>query len=95
MTNGSGALSDFIQEEWEPSELSAFDKHAGSEFEDAHTTTSEKACALSHIATWAGVESCLSCFDSRLDLDSKAENLEKVVRLIPISGFARGPPLLN
>jgi GR25 family glycosyltransferase involved in LPS biosynthesis len=95
MTNGSGALSDFIQEEWKPSELSAFDKHAGSEFEDAHTTTSEKACALSHIATWAGVESCLSCFDSRLDLDSKAENLEKVVRLIPISGFARGPPLLN
>jgi len=95
MTEGIGALSNFVKEEWKPSELSAFDKHAGSDFKDAHTTTSEKACALSHIATWAGVESSLSCFDSFLDKDSKAVNVEKVVRLLTISGFARGPPLLN
>lgn len=94
---GNCALSDFIQEKWKPSELSAFDKHAGSDFKDAYTTTSEKACALSHIATWFGVESSLSSFDFRkgLDNNSTAVNLNKIAGMLTISGFARGPPLLN
>ena len=95
ITNGLCALSDFVKEEWKPSELSAFDKHAGSDFKDAHTTTSETACALSHIGTWYGVESSLSCLDSGFDKDSKAVNLEKITGLLTVSGFARGTPLLN
>jgi len=95
MTKGLCVLSDFVKDKWKPSELSAFDKHAGSDFKDAHTTTSEKACALSHIAAWVGVESTLSSFDFCLDKGSVAMDLKKVAGLITISGFARGLSLLN
>ncbi|KAL7454882.1 hypothetical protein ACHAWC_006469 [Mediolabrus comicus] len=90
MSEGDCALSDFVKEEWVPMELAAFDTNAGSDFKEVRTTTSEKACALSHIATWFGV---LSSIDMGLGKVSNDE--KKAVRLITISGFARGPPMLN
>ena len=90
MSEGGCALSDFVKEEWVPMELAAFDTNAGSDFKEARTTTSEKACALSHIATWFGVLSSINMGLSNVSNDEK-----KAVRLITISGFARGPPMLN
>ena len=87
-TRGNCVLSDFVKEEWKPSELNAFDKNAGSDFKDAYTTTSEKACALSHVASWFGVESSLSTLKA-------CRGTDKVVELLSLSGFARGPSLLN
>ena len=90
MSEGDCALSDFVREEWVPMELAAFDTNAGSDFKEVRTTTSEKACALSHIATWFGVLSSIDMGSVKVSNDDK-----KAVRLITISGFARGPPMLN
>lgn len=90
MSVGDCALSDFVKEEWVPMELAAFDTNAGSDFKEVRTTTSEKACALSHIATWFGVLSSINMGSVKVSNDDK-----KAVRLITISGFARGPPMLN
>jgi len=58
--DGKGTLSDFVKAKWRPSELKAFDRDARDDFELVSTSTSEKACALSHIATWIGIETTLS-----------------------------------
>lgn len=58
--DGKGTLSDFVKAMWRPSELKAFDRDARDDFELVSTSTSEKACALSHIATWIGIETTLS-----------------------------------
>ncbi|KAL7541418.1 hypothetical protein ACHAXR_010913 [Thalassiosira sp. AJA248-18] len=58
--DGKGTLSDFVKAKWRPSELKAFDRDAREDFELVNTSMTEKACTLSHIASWMGVESTLS-----------------------------------
>ena len=48
--NGKGTLADFVNAQWRPSDLKAFDENARGDFELVHTSMTEKACALSHIA---------------------------------------------
>ncbi len=48
--NGKGTLTDFVNAQWRPSDLKAFDENARGDFELVHTSMTEKACALSHIA---------------------------------------------
>jgi len=55
-----GTLADFVKAKWRPSDLKAFDRDARDGFELVPTSITEKACSLSHIASWMGVESTLS-----------------------------------
>ena len=48
--DGKGTVTDFVSMKWRPSDLKAFDEHARGDFELVHTSMTEKACALSHIA---------------------------------------------
>ncbi len=52
-------LDSLVKPQWRPNDLRAFDMHAS---DDPNLlvsiTPSEKACALSHIATWKGIASC-------------------------------------
>ena len=57
-SDGRCTLSDFVNAKWRPIDLKAFDTDARAK--SVHTSTTEKACALSHIASWMGVESTLS-----------------------------------
>lgn len=57
-------------------------------------TQSERACALSHISCWIGIERSLSSFDfERNHKHPEASPLMKETSLFHISGYARGKPL--
>ena len=51
---GKGRLSDFVVAKWRPSELKAFDSNARNDFVEVHSSMTERACALSHIARYVG-----------------------------------------
>ena len=92
-----GTLSDFVKAQWRPSELKAFDRDARDDFKLVNTSITEKACTLSHIASWMGVESTLSDVGSnscRTGLGHEWYQ-KKLIRMFKISGFAKGPPLLH
>jgi len=93
--DGKGTLADFVKAKWRPSDLKAFDRDARDGFELVQTSMTEKACALSHIASWMGVESTLSHIGSctRGEYDHEFYQ-KKLSRMFKISGFARGPALL-
>lgn len=99
LENGnSGTLTDFVADKWRPSELKAFDRVARGDFELVHTSMTEKACTLSHIASWMGVESTLS-FEidtvGRINAGGHEWYQNKLLRMFSISGFARGSALLH
>jgi hypothetical protein len=56
----SRSVSDLVADKWIPGDLRAFDNDARNDSKLVSTTLSEKACALSHIASWIGVEKSLS-----------------------------------
>lgn len=56
----NGALSNFVADKWRPGDLRAFDRDAREDSELVQTSLTEKACALSHIASWVSVEKSLS-----------------------------------
>ena len=56
----NGALSNFVADKWRPGDLRAFDRDAREDSELVQTSLTEKACALSHIASWVNVEKSLS-----------------------------------
>jgi len=89
---GDGALSDFIRAKWRPGDLRAFDREARNGNELVATSITERACALSHIASWMGVEQSLSPVVNAGEVDGYEQ---KVIRMFKISGFARGPALLH
>ena len=99
LENGnSGTLTDFVADKWRPSELKAFDRVARGDFELVHTSMTEKACTLSHIASWMGVESSLSSeIDTvgRINYGGHEWYQNKLLRMFSISGFARGSALLH
>ena len=91
-------MTDFVADKWRPSELKAFDRVARGDFELVHTSMTEKACTLSHIASWMGVESTLSSeIDTvgRINYGGHEWYQNKLLRMFSISGFARGSALLH
>eukprot|EP00804_Cyclotella_cryptica_P017943 CCRYP_001299-RA/>CCRYP_001299-RA protein AED:0.01 eAED:0.01 QI:59/1/1/1/1/1/3/1403/1308 len=90
-----GALSDFVADKWRPGDLRAFDRDAPEDSELVQTSLTEKACALSHIASWVSVEKSLS--ESSINNAREGEApwyQKKALRMLKISGFARGEALL-
>ena len=93
-------LNDYVATHWLPSELSAFDKNAKEEEVSVPASTTERACALSHIASWKGVERSLRYIDPTISQQGNAFQVNAVAktssgRLLRISGFASGPALLH
>mmetsp|Transcript_12902 Transcript_12902/g.30499 ORF Transcript_12902/g.30499 Transcript_12902/m.30499 type:complete len:1175 (-) Transcript_12902:33-3557(-) len=94
---GKGRLSDFVVTKWRPSELKAFDRNARDDFAEVHSSMTERACALSHISSWMGVESSLTLKDGghrRHEYDANWYE-QNLLQMFEISGFASGPALLN
>jgi len=90
-------LNDFVATHWYPSELRAFDKNAKEEEVSVPASATERACALSHIASWKGVERSLRCTMSFNQGNSSLTTATEASarRLLRISGFATGPALLH
>jgi hypothetical protein len=78
-------LNTYVDTHWRPSDLKAFDKDAREDEALVPMSPSERACALSHIASWKGI---LRSLEMNVPFESP-------VRLIQISGYASGKPLLN
>ncbi|KAL9182178.1 hypothetical protein ACHAXT_012830 [Thalassiosira profunda] len=97
--DGKGALKDFVADQWRPSDLKAFDRDARDDFKLVRTSNTEKACALSHVASWMGVESTLSQIGTTAGNNCELYGHEwyekKLLRMFKISGFARGPAMLQ
>lgn len=113
-----GNISDFVSAKWRPSDLRAFDRGAPKNNDLVQLSLTEKACSLSHIASWIGVQRSLSehisadavvgkkrfCHDlvsfSPLFMSSTSMvgnttwYQRKLIRMLKISGFARGEALL-
>jgi hypothetical protein len=53
-------LSTLVATHWRPNDLKPFDSEAPDSLNQARISPSEKACALSHIASWSGVVRSLS-----------------------------------
>jgi GR25 family glycosyltransferase involved in LPS biosynthesis len=78
-------LNTHVETHWRPSDLKAFDKDAREDEALLPMSPSERACALSHIASWKGT---LRSLEMQLPSESP-------LRLIQISGYASGRPLLS
>ena len=90
-------LTDFVATHWYPSKLKAFDRNAKDEEVSVPASATERACALSHIACWRGVERSLRSIPNSIPGDtSLITDIENNAgRLLRISGFATGPALLH
>ena len=93
-------LNDYVASHWLPCELSVFDKNAKEEEVSVPASATERACALSHVASWKGVERSLRSIEPSISQQRNAPSLSAVaenssVRLLRISGFASGPALLH
>jgi GR25 family glycosyltransferase involved in LPS biosynthesis len=86
----SRKLSDFVETHWRPNDLKAFDKDARNDETLVQLSPSERACALSHIASWKGVYRSLSVCPLSQD-----KPLDGLPFPFTISGYARGKPLLH
>jgi len=90
-------LSRFIATHWIPNDLIAFDREARNDVKQVRMTPSERACALSHISSWVGVERCLSIAetDSNVSNGILHSRNDKILRLFKISGYAQGASILS
>jgi hypothetical protein len=52
-------LNSFVETHWRPNDLRAFDTEAPDSLDLVRISSSEKACALSHVASWKGVSRSL------------------------------------
>jgi hypothetical protein len=87
-------ILDYVATHWRPSDLKAFDRDAPSGDDLVKTSTSERACALSHISTWEGVRRSLQPL-SNSEVSMSPLHSKQVLRLFRISGFASGKALLS
>lgn len=90
-----GNLSKLVESHWRPNDLKPFDSEAPDVLTLARISPSEKACALSHIASWIGVKDSLSM---RQILKEDGNNSiircpSELYQSFLISGYARGPAL--
>ncbi|KAL3938840.1 MAG: hypothetical protein SGBAC_006317 [Bacillariaceae sp.] len=54
----------FVQSHWRPNDLKVFDSEAPESLDETRISPSEKACALSHIASWKGIVHTLEAMES-------------------------------
>jgi hypothetical protein len=87
------ASQTYVKSHWRPSDLMAFDDKAPDDDRLVEMSPTERACALSHIASWEGIRRSLeppvTC--GLFTFPYKAH----VQQLFRISGFARGKALLE
>ena len=85
-------LVNYVSLQWRPHDLKPFDSGAPETDSLVHSSSSELACALSHIFSWQGAMRSLSVPMPQLasPLDSMTA---KFLRLLRITGFAEGPAL--
>lgn len=98
-------LNKVVATHWRPHDLKPFDKDAPDKDDLVRTSPTERACALSHVASWKGVIRSLQLskdciWESGAD-DMASSNQTKLfhhpdhlLRLFRVSGFAKGPALL-
>ena len=84
-------LTTLVEAKWRPTDLLAFDHDARKDEELVLMSPSERACALSHLCSWKGVQRSLELKVSENDTLLPSH----LLRLYRISGFARGPALLH
>ena len=87
-------LSSYVSTHWRPNDLKAFDTFARGDDSLVRMSPSERACALSHIGSWIGVErSVLGLQENAPSLSHDAANAN-ILKLFQTSGFACGPALI-
>lgn len=94
------SIDKLVATHWRPNDLRPFDRNAPDDEALVRMSPSERACALSHVASWRGVQRSLQVTE-----DLACESIKKTfhllrspnstLRLFKISGFASGPALLN
>ena len=88
-----------VESHWRPHDLKAFDQGAKNNDSLVRSSPTERACALSHISCWRGVERTLirtkknttASNDTKIFTDDRVTTFEF---LLQISGFASGRALL-
>ena len=87
-------LNHLVEKRWFPNELKPFDIDAPSVDRSVLISSSEKACSLSHIACWKGVERSLSkVHASDLDGHHPFRYVHGFRQRFLVSGYARGPTI--
>ena len=87
-------VESYVATHWRPSDLKAFDRDALPDDRLVKISPSERACALSHIASWEGVRRSLEIPSSSVLPTSLFSYPDHVLRLFRVSGFASGKALL-
>ncbi|GAX25714.1 hypothetical protein FisN_14Lh023 [Fistulifera solaris] len=89
-------LNKLVAPEWRPHDLKAFDRGAPNHESLVFASMSEKACALSHIASWKGALRSFDLLDRETsDVPLLFRHPSNMTRLFKIAGFAQGPPLIR
>eukprot|EP00980_Cylindrotheca_fusiformis_P015976 scaffold4690_cov116-Cylindrotheca_fusiformis.AAC.6 len=89
-------LNGYVDTHWRPNDLKVFDTEAPNSLDLVRISSSEKACALSHIASWKGISRCLASTPPELsgdNGDSVFRDHDHLRRKFHIGGYARGPAL--
>ena len=88
-------LGRHVDTHWRPNELKAFDCEARDDDKLVRMSPSERACAMSHVTSWKGVQKSLAILD-----DMNINEVHRIAelhlsRMFKISGFARGSSILS
>jgi GR25 family glycosyltransferase involved in LPS biosynthesis len=86
-------LDALVAPRWRPNDLRPFDKNAPLDPSLTYISSSERACALSHMLSWNGVISSLSLSSYNATNIPGLRHPSALLRLSRISGFASGPAL--
>lgn len=94
-------LDKVVATHWRPNDLKAFDKDAPDSEHLVRATPTERACALSHVASWKGALRSMKIASTVTEASSLEASVSKLfrhpqhtLRLFKIGGFAQGPALL-
>lgn len=84
-----------VDTHWRPNELKAFDSDARDDDKLVRMSPSERACALSHVTSWMGIQKSLSFLEDPHIIDSHRIAELHLSRMFKISGYARGSSILS
>lgn len=94
-------INKLVASQWRPNDLKPFDRNAPDVESLVRMSPSERACALSHVASWKGVLRSMrippasSWISPAMDIKpTLLRSPNHILRLFKISGFAEGPALL-
>ena len=100
----SSLVETFVSTHWCPSDLASFDKHisntSGGTNQKVAMSSTERACALSHISSWMGVHETLSHISilqppTRMESFLYPSSGKTTMKLLEISGVACGPAIMK